>query len=385
LTNDLKFAGYNEGDGDIKEFVLSVPAGDVSKSVQIMNLPRGTYRVAELTEGYAPTYTYSTEGGPGSPDHSPGAGILVSGGFNFHMATVTNHIAKPLIVKKRLTNQTYTVPTAFEFELQSKGANNWNAVPLAAVTGKADVYRYAGGAGDVSDPSYMFFVRMPIGASDAQTRIENLPEGDYRVVELTTGYTTTYGYDYEGTNDSAPNGANEGLHIYIERPDVGYVATVNNSVSSGGGGDPTPPKPPTPETPTAPPIVTPPDDGGNTPPPDDGGIVTPPTPGGNDHSVPPRPNVPGHHLTPSGDGVYVEIDDDGTPLGEWYWDEPTDQWIFDEYPPLANLPQTGFRGEFEEASHTIYPFICLMTLLLVLAAVMPPVSGRRKKSRDTQK
>jgi LPXTG-motif cell wall-anchored protein len=40
-------------------------------------------------------------------------------------------------------------------------------------------------------------------------------------------------------------------------------------------------------------------------------------------------------------GARIIFDEDGTPLGEWRYDEPTDQWIFDEYPPLAELPQTG--------------------------------------------
>jgi hypothetical protein len=384
LTNDLKFAGYNEDDGDIKEFTVSVTAKGVSKFAQITELPRGTYRVTELTEGYAPTYVYSTEGGLGSSAESPGNGILVSGGSVIHMVTVTNHIAKPLIVEKHLANRTYTVPTAFEFELQTKNGDNWNAIPLAAVDGEPNVYRYAGAAGDVPDPSYRFVVRMPAGASDAQAQIEDLPEGNYRVVELTTGYTTTYGYAYDGANDSVPGGENEGLHIYQKRPEVGYIATVTNSVPSGGGG-PTPPKPTTPETPATPPIITPPGDGGGNTNPPDGGGITPPAPGGNNPSVPPRPTVPGHNLTPAGDGVYIEIGDDGTPLGEWHWDEPTEQWIFDEYPPLANLPQTGFIGELEDTGRTVYPFICLITLLLLLAAAMPPIADMRRNSRDAQK
>jgi hypothetical protein len=38
---------------------------------------------------------------------------------------------------------------------------------------------------------------------------------------------------------------------------------------------------------------------------------------------------------------YVELDDDGTPLGIWRWDPETGTWIYEEFPPLANLPQTG--------------------------------------------
>jgi hypothetical protein len=54
-------------------------------------------------------------------------------------------------------------------------------------------------------------------------------------------------------------------------------------------------------------------------------------------------------LVPGDDpDVWVELDIDGTPLGEWHWDEDLQDWIFVEYPPpLGNLPRTGDNsGEY---------------------------------------
>ncbi|MCL1829700.1 MAG: thioester domain-containing protein [Oscillospiraceae bacterium] len=56
----------------------------------------------------------------------------------------------------------------------------------------------------------------------------------------------------------------------------------------------------------------------------------------------PTPQFPGSSLEaiPGGNGYY-EIGEDGTPLGEWHWDEIEELWIFDEYPPLGDMPPTG--------------------------------------------
>ncbi|MDR3294362.1 MAG: hypothetical protein LBT26_00835 [Clostridiales Family XIII bacterium] len=70
----------------------------------------------------------------------------------------------------------------------------------------------------------------------------------------------------------------------------------------------------------------------------DGGYIS----GGSDSSVPPRPTVEGHGLVAGANGTFIEIGDDGTPLGEWRWDDPQEMWVFEEYaPPLGSLPQTG--------------------------------------------
>jgi hypothetical protein len=60
--------------------------------------------------------------------------------------------------------------------------------------------------------------------------------------------------------------------------------------------------------------------------------------------APPAPEN-GGSLVRLDDGSYLELDENGVPIGEWHWDEETGRWIFERYPPLAalddRLPQTG--------------------------------------------
>ena len=114
--------------------------------------------------------------------------------------------------------------------------------------------------------------------------------------------------------------------------------------------DPPPPPPP------PPPVITtdPPGDEDTQedgePPDDDeteGGRTTqgpPPVEGGYDHDLPPIPHVTGDSIVYVDDEHYLELDEDGVPLGEWRWDEEMEEWIFDEFPPLGSLPQTGAAG-----------------------------------------
>jgi hypothetical protein len=128
----------------------------------------------------------------------------------------------------------------------------------------------------------------------------------------------------------------------------------------GGGGDPpvTPPVDPPPETPTKPPVDPP------SEPPED----QPEEPGGTDPNIPPIPSRPGDNLIPGpGENTYIELGDDGTPLGEWHYDEDLGEWIFDEYPPLADsLPQTG--GVLE--GNGMPMMIGFIVLLIALACLL---------------
>ena len=46
-------------------------------------------------------------------------------------------------------------------------------------------------------------------------------------------------------------------------------------------------------------------------------------------------------MIPDGDG-WLELDEDGVPLGRWEWDPDLEMWVFDPFPPpLADFPQTG--------------------------------------------
>jgi hypothetical protein len=115
---------------------------------------------------------------------------------------------------------------------------------------------------------------------------------------------------------------------------------------------PTPSAPPTSESPSAPPTSAPPmtqtpPPSTTTPPsapPSAAPVPTPPsTPNTPTTEQPPVPNIPGDKVVPSDDG-YIEFDEDGTPKGEWHWDDNTGEWIYDEYPPLGEMPRTGDAG-----------------------------------------
>jgi hypothetical protein len=73
--------------------------------------------------------------------------------------------------------------------------------------------------------------------------------------------------------------------------------------------------------------------------------------------------TPGHSIVPGDGGSYVELDENGTPLGEWRYDPDTGEWIFDEYPPLADtLPQTGNIWERNESRMWMMFFFWLIVL-----------------------
>ncbi|MDR2296619.1 MAG: hypothetical protein LBD95_07470, partial [Clostridiales Family XIII bacterium] len=110
--------------------------------------------------------------------------------------------------------------------------------------------------------------------------------------------------------------------------------------TSGGGGGVTPPPVETPEEDGEEEEQGPPpgeeDEDTQTVPPQPGTPVQPGTP-----DVPPVPYSPGGTLVPLDDGGFLEIDENGVPLGVWNYDEDEGAWIFDEEVPLALLPQTG--------------------------------------------
>jgi hypothetical protein len=47
-------------------------------------------------------------------------------------------------------------------------------------------------------------------------------------------------------------------------------------------------------------------------------------------------------LVPTDEGTYIELDPEGTPLGEWRWSPDDGTWIFEELPPMGDYPpRTG--------------------------------------------
>jgi hypothetical protein len=86
-------------------------------------------------------------------------------------------------------------------------------------------------------------------------------------------------------------------------------------------------------------------------------------------TIPPSPVSAGGSLIPSpgAENAYVEIGEDGTPLGEWRYDDDLGEWIFDEYPPpLGNLPRTGavLAGVLAETGAPARPFLIFLCALL---------------------
>jgi uncharacterized repeat protein (TIGR01451 family)/LPXTG-motif cell wall-anchored protein len=78
-------------------------------------------------------------------------------------------------------------------------------------------------------------------------------------------------------------------------------------------------------------------------PPEPPEIITPETPDGPELPIIPLPpNIPGTTNVPTDDPyLYIVVDEDGVPIGEWRWEPEEEIWIYEEYPPLGNLPQTG--------------------------------------------
>jgi LPXTG-motif cell wall-anchored protein len=64
-----------------------------------------------------------------------------------------------------------------------------------------------------------------------------------------------------------------------------------------------------------------------------------------------------------GDG-WLELDDFGVPLGRWSWDDEEEMWIFDEFPPLSEMPQTG-----DNSNQDLYLIVFGLSLLGMIVAI----------------
>ena len=130
--------------------------------------------------------------------------------------------------------------------------------------------------------------------------------------------------------------------------------------NSGGGNtpdaDPKPDPEPTPESDPDPEPT--PDPGPDTEPTPQPVLNPEPTP--HERPDPPANN---HKLIPGEDGSFIAMDEDGTPLGEWRWDEESEQWIFEPYIPLGGLPQTADEGL------RLYPYLLLCISILGMSVI----------------
>jgi LPXTG-motif cell wall-anchored protein len=64
--------------------------------------------------------------------------------------------------------------------------------------------------------------------------------------------------------------------------------------------------------------------------------------------------------------VYVEFDDEETPVGEWHYDNEIGDWVFVEFPHI-DAPKTG---------DGVSPFIFVLGLAAIGAAAV--VIGKRR-------
>ncbi|MCL2364333.1 MAG: SHIRT domain-containing protein [Defluviitaleaceae bacterium] len=92
------------------------------------------------------------------------------------------------------------------------------------------------------------------------------------------------------------------------------------------------------------------------------------TPGQVPHipTVPPPTVNQNHELIPNENG-YIEVDQNGTPLGQWTWDDTTASWVFHETNPIAVgfMPQTGVDN-----NRAIFNILMYSTTLIVGVAVL---------------
>ena len=65
--------------------------------------------------------------------------------------------------------------------------------------------------------------------------------------------------------------------------------------------------------------------------------------------------------------IYIEYDEDGVPLGEWRWDPDLEEWIFDEYIPLANMPQTGISDGMQLVYGVLFFISCGSAVTLIIS------------------
>jgi hypothetical protein len=89
-------------------------------------------------------------------------------------------------------------------------------------------------------------------------------------------------------------------------------------------------------------------------------------PGGFDPDRPPTPSIPGHSVILGENGSYIELDENGIPLGEWRWDENAGQWIFDPEVPMGALslaPKTGDAGIGADALCALFSLLLFAVLL----------------------
>lgn len=288
-----------------------------------------------------------------------------------------------LWIRKVLVNQRSARTRDFEVALERRLADgSWETVLLSPKSENGsivpDVYveDAAEGAGTIT-------ISVPASNTNPASHdvlVKGLPEATYRITETkpTPGFVKdpVYSALIDGQKVTVTDGGTEkdATELYLNKYDTKPTLVVTNTASTGGGITPGPdPTEPTTTAPTEEPSSStggedssePSEPSGSSEPsdpsePTDPGETTAPT---TPITPPPVPTAPGNTLEPSENG-YIEFDENGTPLGEWTYDEELDEWIFDEFPPLGNLPLTGYLAQNNRWLYLVLFSVLALTTLL---------------------
>jgi LPXTG-motif cell wall-anchored protein len=238
----------------------------------------------------------------------------------------------------------------FSFTLESKTEPDvWTAVGGAAFE--------IDGVTDFTSDAGVFELK------HGESALFSLPaEIDYRVTEEPPA-------DFGDYSFVSASGFAADDNIHIAADEVSVVLFTNDYTHSGGTIVPTPtPTPIIVPTPTkTPPVLPPPPTSTPTPthtptptptstprptptptpvlPPEESGTPGLPPTATATPAPPviasPQPSTPGGTLIPGDDDdIYIEIDDGGTPIGEWHRD-PDGAWKYEPIPPISEMPKTG--------------------------------------------
>jgi len=80
-----------------------------------------------------------------------------------------------------------------------------------------------------------------------------------------------------------------------------------------------------------------------------------------------------HSLRANDDGTFVELDENGIPLGIWHYNDKLGEWVYDDYQHPKPLPKTGDTDEF---SKSILYMIIIGILITISGIILTVVLDR---------
>ena len=233
------------------------------------------------------------------------------------------------------TQPAFTVTVRGSYAAESGAGIYLAGEPITVDAGSRAGYAFAGWTADEG--------RMGFANAGSAATTFTMPSED---ITLTANWSVydDGGYDGDAPPIEAPPTEPPAEQPPVEQPPAEQLPAEPPAGQPPSSANPLPPAQPPTDAP--PPILT-------------------PAPGGTDPVIPPNPTDSLHTVASNDDGIYVELDQDGAPLGEWHWDDDSEQWIFDEYPPLGKLPQTGDAGvPIPMALLLCWSLLCLSMALL---------------------